>query len=238
MSVDSLVDGLSAQDRQALGELWHDAHRSELTVGAAYSVVVTELYELGAHLEVIQLAARAALEEVRHAEQCRKLAARYFGRPIERARPSAARMPSHPGADDTLRKHLHVVSISCINESLAVGYAEACLREAEDETLHAVLKAHLQDEIGHARVGWAHLATLNSEQKQQIGAFVPRLLRASLARWKSSLARVPEQGFAGHGFPPRAELLSLADQTVRELIIPGFSAVHVSLPAADSASLY
>lgn len=234
----SSIEELSAADRACIGELWREAHHSELTVGSAYATVVVELYELGAGVEVIRLATKAAHDEVRHAEQCRMLAERYLGDAVPARKPMRANMPSHPGAGDVLRKHLHVVSISCINESLAVGYAEACLSGTSCDEIRPVLKTHLEDEIDHARVGWAHLASLETTTREQIGGFVPRLLRASLARWKSSMERLPEAGFREHGYPPRSELLANADQTVREVIIPGFAAVGVPLPSGDASSLY
>lgn len=222
---------LSDEDRIWIGRSWRDAARTELDAGFGYAKVVTELYELGAETNVLSMATKAAHEEVRHAQTCRELAEHYLGEPVSMPTPRAVTLPEHKGADETLRKHLHVVGLSCINESLAVTFAETCLRGATYQAVLPSLKAHLQDEINHARVGWAHLASsvVDSARKEDIAKFVPRLLRANLAQCKSRMMTFLERGIPSHGFPPRQQLLDAADDTVRNLIVPGFEAVGIPL---------
>ncbi len=230
-SDDPYIDALAPNDRKRLGEIWKARAKSELGAGSACAIVVTELYELGARHEVIALATAASHDEVRHADLCRQLAEAYLGEPVPMPRPKRVSMPTHPGADETLVKHLHVVGLSCVNESLAVSFVEACLRGVKAPTVRPILKSHLEDEIRHARYGWAHLASLSDDERARIGAFVPRILEANVALWRSRLAELPAEDFSEHGYPPRSVLLETVDQAIRELIIPGFVAARVPLSA-------
>lgn len=230
---DALIEQLDPGTRRTLGRIWADRAQSELNAGSGFAIVVTELYELGADNAVIRLATRAAHDEARHSELCRLLAEAYLGEPVPSPRPKRVGMPQHAGVDDSLRRHLHVVGLCCINETLAVGFVEACLETTEAPLVRAVQHEHLTDEIDHARVGWAHLASeaVDARTRGGIGELLPRLLRANLSLWRSRIAELPEEGVAAHGYPPRERLLRAVDETVQGVILPGFRHVDITLPA-------
>ncbi len=214
---------------EAIGAIWQERAQSELNAASGFAIVLTELFELGAPSAVLELASRAVNDEVRHAELCRGLAERYLGRPVPPPVAKRVSMPRHPGADATLRKHLHVVGLCCINETLAAGFLEACLEATDDPDVRPLAKEHLADEVQHARVGWAHLASVDAATRQAIGPFVPRLLKANVACWARRLQILPREGVAGHGIPTRARALASLDETVREVVLPGFGAVGIPL---------
>ena len=222
---DPLIAALDPATRSMLGDLWAERAQSELNAGAGFSVVVTELYALGADPAVIRLATRAAHDEVRHAERCQILA-RAYGREV-RLKPKAVAMPPHRGADDRLRKHLHVIGLCCINETLAAGFIEACLRACRSRLVRSIHLEHLQDEIDHGRIGWAHLATLDDATKAAIAPWVPRLIRVNRRHWQLRIAELPEQGVPGHGYPPQARLFEAIDETLTQVVIPGFRHVGI-----------
>jgi hypothetical protein len=231
--VDPEIEKLDPEVRALVGGIWADRARSELGAGSGFAIVVTELYALGADATVLRLATKAAYDEVRHAELCRVLAEAYLGRPIEPPRAKRVGMPKHQ-ADETLEMHLHVVGLSCINETLAAGFVEACLETAEAPLVRTIQREHLMDEVEHARVGWAHLASpiVDDETKRRIGAFVPRLVKANVSLWRSRIAELPEHGVPGHGYPTRARMLRAIDETMTTVVLPGFAHVGVPLTAA------
>ncbi|MEM1416932.1 MAG: hypothetical protein AAGH15_18690 [Myxococcota bacterium] len=227
---DPIIEALEPSMRQALAGLWEERASSELKAGSGFALLVTELFEVGAALRVLELATRAAADEVRHASLCRALAERYKGAPVPEPQAKRVGMPSHPGAPRALLPHLHAVGLSCINETLAAAFVRACLQHAESPCVRAVQKAHLEDEIVHARIGWAHLATLDAATRAEVGRFVPRLLSANRRVWRERLGILPATGVPGHGIPPRAELHAVVDATLDEVIAPGFA--HVNVPVA------
>jgi hypothetical protein len=234
---DEHIARLDPDVRRRLGEVWTERVQSELGAGSGFAILVTELFELGADPAVLRLATKATYDEVRHAELCRLLAEAYLGRPVIGPKPKRVSMPEHPGASETLRKHLHVVGLCCINETLAAGFVEACMEESEAPLVRTIQREHLEDEVQHARVGWAHLgsAAVDAQTKREIGLFLPRILGANLALWRSRLDTLPEEGVPAHGYPSRSRLLRSIDETVRDVILPGFSHVGVSAPATRSS---
>ena len=219
--------------RATLGAIWHERAQSELNAASGFAIVVTELFELGAPSAVLELATRAVHDEVRHAELCRQLAERYLEAPVPPPVAKRVSMPSHPGADAELVKHLHVVGLCCVNETLAAGFLEACLETTDDPEVRPLAKAHLADEVRHGRVGWAHLASVDDGVRAAVGAFVPRLVTANVRRWAERLRILPEAGIPGHGVPTRERALAALDETVRGVVLPGFR--HVGVPLSPGA---
>jgi hypothetical protein len=238
---DPAIEALAPHTRAQLARIWADRARSELGAGSGFAIVVTELYALGAEPKVLALATRAAHDEVKHAELCHLLACAYAGEHLPMPRPKRVGMPAHAGADDTLRAHLHVVGLSCINETIAAAFVEACLLHAEAPLVRAIQTEHLADEVEHARVGWAHLASISpgapgtpgaagADVRSAIAAWVPRLVDANVAHWRDRIAALPAAGIPAHAYPPRPEMLAAVDRAVAELVLPGFAHVGVPVP--------
>lgn len=212
-----------------VGAIWRERAQSELNAASGFAIVLTELFELGAPSAVLELASQAVNDEVRHAELCRGLAERYLGAPVPPPVAKRVSMPRHAGAEGALVKHLHVVGLCCVNETLAAGFLEACLETTDEPDVRPLAKEHLADEVRHGRVGWAHLASVDDATRRAIGPFVPRLVKANVARWARRLQILPREGIPGHGVPTRERALASLDETVRAVILPGFAAVGVPL---------
>jgi len=234
---DEAIEALDPASRALLAQIWAARAKSELGAGSGFAILVTELYELGADPVVLRLATRASHDEVRHSELCRLLAEAYAGAPVPSPRPKRVGMPPHRGADDVLRAHLHVVGLSCINETLAASFVEACLRDATAPLVRAIQLEHLSDEIEHARVGWAHLASgvVDNGVRRGVERWLPRLVRANLDHWRSRIGELPEHGVRGHGYPPRAHLVDTIERAMCDIVLPGFEHVRIDATAARTA---
>jgi hypothetical protein len=232
---DPTIDALDPTTRAVLAEVWTRRAAAELGAGATFAVVEQELIELGAEPAVLALARRAVEDEPRHSELCRTLAEAYAGVPVSPApEPDDVPMPRHDGADATLRRHLHVVAMCCINETIACGFVAACLDECAGPLLAAIHREHLSDEIHHARVGWAHLGSraVDAETRAGIARWLPRLLDANLRHWEARIALLPTAGVRGHAFPPVADLVAAARAQVETVVLPGFDHVGIDTAAA------
>ena len=231
MIADPTIDALPAEQRALLASLWQARASSESSVRGVFEQVIAELSATGAHPEVIALARRAAGDEARHAQICMELAAAYHGGPITIALAPPVRLPDH-GEPPRLRAALHVVNLCCISETIASAFVEACLADCAGEMLREVHGRHLADEIRHARIGWAHLASLGMDERGELASRLPELLRVQVLAWESRIAELPEHGVPGHGYPPRALLVRVVRDAVRELVLPGFDYVDVDATRA------
>jgi hypothetical protein len=146
-------------------------------------------------------------------------------------------MPAHQGASDPLRQTLHVIGLSCINETIAAEFVARCLDAAEAEAVRHASSTHLRDEIGHARVGWAHLASdvLDAADRRSIAAWMPRIVRANARAWMERISTLPEEGVPGHGYPPTAELRAGVLHAFETVIVPGLDEVRIDATGAKRA---
>ena len=221
---------LAADTRDGLALLWHQRARSESHVHAVFTQLAADLAATGAHPEVIALALRAVDDEARHAASCQALAVAY-GAPTDVVAVGPVRLPEYVD-DPRLRAALHAANHCCIGETIASAFVASCLDACADPALREIHRDHLADEIRHARVGWAHLPTLTAAERAQVAGWLPELLRAQLAAWESRIADLPEAGFPGHGYPPRAALLATVHAAVTDVVLPGFAHVAVDATAA------
>ncbi len=221
--------GLAPETTVLLAELWEQRAFSESSVRTVFHQLANDLDATGAHPDVVALARRAADDELRHAAMCTELASAYRGRPVAAAIAPAVRLPDYV-PDRRMRAALQAVNLSCIGETIAVAFVEACIAACRDSELRDIHRRHLADEVRHARVGWAHLASLTHDERARIAAWVPELVRVQLAEWESRISELPEHGVAGHAYPPRAELLTVVRNAVSEVVLPGFAYVGISLP--------
>lgn len=229
--MNALGGELAAADRTALAALWLSRARSESSVGCVFELLADELAATGARSEVVALARSAVGDEARHAATCLELAAAY-GAEAPALVPVPVRLPDYV-PEARLRATLHAVNLSCVGETIATAFVESCVGACADPALRELHGRHLADEIRHARVGWAHLATLADAERTEVSRWLPEVLEAQLEAWERRIGELPEAGFPGHGYPPRAELLDTVRAAVRELVLPGFA--HVAIDATEAA---
>lgn len=225
------TQSLDRETCAVLAGLWEQRAISESSVRNVFHQLADELAATGAHADIVALAHSAAADEVRHAAVCTELASAYRGEPVAPPVAPSVRLPDYV-EDRRLRAALHAVNLSCIGETLAVAFVEACIAACGDGELRDIHARHLADEVRHARVGWAHLASLSEAERAAIAAWVPELVRVQLAEWESRIGELPEAGVAGHAYPPRAELLTAVRNALRDLVLPGFA--YVGIPVEIS----
>jgi hypothetical protein len=226
---------LPAATRAAIAALWRQRATSEQRVGDVFTALADELAVTGAHAEVVALARSAILDEARHAATCAALAAAYGdAAPIPPA-PATTRLPAYT-ADLRLRATLRVINLSCLGETLATAFVERCAATCDHPALRELHRLHLADEIRHARVGWAHLATLTDDARAEVAPYLPRLLAAQVTAWERRLHELPAAGYPGHGYPPRATTLAALADGVTEVVLPGFA--YVGLDPAPARAWF
>ncbi len=243
-SPDPEVAALDLSTRAELAAIWTERAQSELGAGSGMAQVIVGLYEIHAVPEVLSLATHAANEEIEHARACFRLAQHYWAPSpsgaagqgeLEMPRPKKVGMPPHRGATDALRATLHVIGLSCFNETIAAEFVARCLDASEAQVVREATRLHLRDEIGHARMGWAHLASgvLDAADRRAIAHWMPRLVEANGRAWLERIQRLPEAGVPGHGYPERRVLSDGVRHALRTLVVPGLA--HVGIDASAAA---
>lgn len=146
--------GASPERLQALGEHWLKAGFDEHASVAAFARLTLELLTLGAPLELVEAAGRAAMDEIQHARSCFGLAAAYLGYAQgPGVLPSVER--SAPVSLSTLAKE--AVLDGCFGEGVAAELAALRAAVETDPVVHTVLHMIAGDETRHAELGWATL---------------------------------------------------------------------------------
>ncbi len=233
-------NALSKSQRAIVGGDWLARMKQEHLAVGAFSMLAIELAKIGADSIVLSLIARAASDEVRHADICKRFAQIWLG---ERAVPARLRglprIPLHAGVPERERSLLHVVEMCCFNETFTGAFFSKMLETTTDPTARATVESLLEDEIDHGRVGWAYLA---SAARQKWGLLtvsnaLPALLERTVAKVIAPRAkRKPSErddpaleAFAYLG--PRAAT-RVYRETLADVILPGLETLGVDVTGA------
>ncbi len=191
------LDGLTAEDRAALAEAWTTAALFEHASVASFSRFSLELLAAGAPGELLELAHRAALDEIRHARPCFALAAAYAGEEL-------APGPFPLGREVRIGASLLEIAVStveegCIGETVAAVLAAEQLSRATDPAVRAALAQIAEDEARHAELAWRTAAWAVRAGGSEVRAAVERGLLSALARRRSAEAVTTTRSLEAHG---------------------------------------
>jgi hypothetical protein len=211
--------------------------QEHLAVGA-FALLTSELAEDGCEPTVLEMMARAASDEVRHAQICRRVATIALGEgaadidPLCRGLP---RVPRYAGAPRTMRVLYHVVEMCCLNETFTGVYLSEMLHRATNPAGRAVVESLLEDEIGHGRAGWAYLATRKGDPalaalEQELPALVRRSMTA-VSRAASAHAEADDGELEAFGWLGGAAATAIYERTLADVIVPGFESLGISARA-------
>lgn len=233
---DPSIAALTADTRAALATHWSRRARSELQVGRAFAAMAPLFHAHGADAEVVERLARGAEQEERHARLCVSLAEAYGGVAVALPEIGDVPLPSFGGVDDELERALLVAGMCCINETIATAWLSAGLAVATAPIAIAANRTHLRDEIEHARLGWAHLASrrVSARTRAALATRLPKLLAANAPGWEADDAALPAAGLPSHGHLAATDSRAVVHEALRDLVLPGFAHVGVDTRAAEA----
>lgn len=204
----------------------HWLHRSaaERGVSVAFTHLRPRLVATGVADPVLALVDKAIDDERRHADLCVRLASEYAGSDQPTPAPRFDALPDFGTNDERLEVALIVTGMCCINESIACEWIRAAWQAANAEIAVVANREHLKDEINHARLGWAHLASehVDGALKARIAERVPKMIDVNVAEWKKADEHLPPEGIREHGHLSRADNDAVIDAAVRDVVLPGF----------------
>jgi hypothetical protein len=230
---------LGADDRAIVGATWRERMKQEHLAVGAFALLAQELAEVGCGEVELFLVARAASDEVRHAEICRRLAVALLGEAqVPRRFRGLPRIPRHDDADPGTRALLHVVEMCCLSETLTGVYLTEMLARATEPVARAAVKSLLADEIDHGRVGWAYLASRARERTtrdlaEALPAMLDRTFDAVLSRARRAEPK-DDTGREALGYLSAQAAGVVYQQALDEVILPGFETLNIDLTAAKA----
>jgi hypothetical protein len=229
---DAPLEALDTQVRERIGREWLRRAEVELSAATLSAQIARGLLLDGSVDAVLDLAVQAVSDEIRHARICHAVAERYLDRPLCAPRSRPIDEPAFGDCPPPLSRLLGLVLHSCINET----FATVCLREgmrlATGVTARAATKQLLRDDLNHARIGWAHLASshVDVDAKREIGQALPTLLRLGRDGWLHELRADFDD--PNHAVLGQSRFPALMKTALTELVLPGFDLVGVDTHAA------
>jgi hypothetical protein len=206
----------------------------ELQGAAAFAAVTQALLDLRAPTTVIDLCARAVPEEIRHSEVYLTLAQAYSDSPLEAPRASPIDIPEYPAAGADGERLLRVVGMCCINETMACSFLELSFAGATAPLARRGIQEILEDEIRHARVGWAYLGSIDvgPAERRLVSSWLVSMLRSQWSHWRDHIATLRATDVIEHGCPSPAAIERSSLQSIHTLVLPGFMRAGVDITAA------
>ena len=233
---DTTAAQLAPAERARLAGTWMRRSEAEYLAVSTFSVLAIDLVAAMAPADVISLCLRAGIDEVRHAEMCMRMVEIYSG---ERRLPPPG-MSMLP--DDPKRPKLHqalanTMLVSCVSETYATTVLSATRDLTVDPTAQAVLTAIYSDEVMHARLGWSYLRYAIEHGGQGVIEAAAEMLPRALRGVANVVERERPEGevtpaVRDHGLMTPAEERVIFASCVREVLVPGFSALGIPVGTA------
>jgi len=208
---------------------WAFRTRAEIEATARFARMATELAEVGATPIVVRGAADASADELRHRDLCARLAAKW-GEPNALAHEPPRNRIGRSEMDPRDRLLWEMVAVCCISETMNTSLMTRCIEVAKDEEIRSTLHELLEDEVRHARLGWAHLAAERAAGRGQfLRDVLPLMLDASVE--PGFLDGPPPEPWVDalydYGELPWTELVQIYRDTLNLVVFPGLDAVGV-----------
>jgi hypothetical protein len=233
---DAPVEPLDDRRRVLVGDAWRSRMESEHLAVGAFSILAAEIARLGCDPMVLALVTRAASDEVRHTEICRRLAVRHLGDEVPARFAGAPGFPERAPGDAAEQVLHHVVEMCCLNETFTVSYFTAMLERTRQATAKTAVQALLEDEIDHARAGWAYLADVRrGGGGGSLAAALPALLTATVKPVMDDAVTHPQDDdpeLEAHAWLGTKAARAIYAKALGEVVLPGFEACGVDTAAA------
>lgn len=222
---------LRPQDRARLVEHWLRAAQLEHASVAAFARFSLQLLSLGAPARLLEAAALAQRDEIRHAQAAFGVASHFSGAPLGPGPLSLAGLGTQESLEDIV---IGTFLEGCVGETIAALEAAEALATAEHPLGRAALGDVAHDEARHAELAWSFLAWALEQRGEQL---LPALRAAcAAARVEPALCDADERlaSFGVLGSARRARVRAEAWALVLEPCLEALLARQRNV-AADSA---
>jgi hypothetical protein len=230
---------LTDAERARLAGTWTRRSEAEYLAISTFSVLAIDLVAAMAPADVISLCLRAGIDEIRHAELCLRMIEIYSppGTVKPMPKPAMSSLPDDPDRPKLHQALANTMLVSCVSETYATTVLSATRDLTTDPTAQAVLTSIYSDEVMHARLGWSYLRHAIEIGGQGVidaaAAMLPRALRgvANVVERERPEGAVTD-AVRGHGLMTPQEERVIYSTCVREVLVPGFTALGIPVGSA------
>lgn len=220
--------------RSIAASAWAFRWRVEREAEVRFERLAGRMERLGDPAELVALARRASGDERRHAAICARRAAALGEPPAVPAPPEVAEVaPRDLSPRD--RVLYEVVAACCITETESMGVLATLLAEAREPGLRSALHALAQDEVRHARLGWAYLARAGETGDVAfLGPLVPAMLAGSVepGLFGPAAAGADGEALLQLGVLPHRLKREVLERALLEVVFPGLERLGVGAGSA------
>jgi hypothetical protein len=214
---------LSERACRLAAKIWSERQAFELEAAQRFAWLANEFDAVGASSTVLELAAKAADDERRHAELCATLS-RHFGEVGVTSRAPVVRRVAPAGLERKDALIYEVVALACVTETLSTALLGALVDRASDSLAKRTMHTILRDEVSHSRLGWAYLAEAASARAMDaVSAHLPAMLQSTLSDelFRPSSIDPLESAVAGLGQLERIERRRIVRETLEQVVFRG-----------------
>jgi hypothetical protein len=217
---------VSTEARRIAGEAWAFRARVEWEAASRFQRLAAAIAGFDGSSPVPGLLASAAADEVRHAALCAGLAAAYGRSASAPAQEPAPIAPRELMPRDAVLYEM--VAACCITETESVATLATLLGGDVAGEVRSVLHEIARDEVGHSRMGWAHLAREAAVRDVRfLSEWIPSMLQGTVDDGLFAPARADEEpaGLLACGVLPRSRKREIFVSTLQEVVFPGLEAL-------------
>ena len=215
--------------RALVAAVWAARHGVETGASLRFAALSRRMQSAGAPASLVELAARASKDEIRHAAHCADI---LRARQAEVPPPETRLLTYAPGglsAEQSLT--YEVVAQSCISETESMATLVTLLDAATDEHLRTVLHELARDEVQHARLGWAYLSWVrNRVDLSFLSSWLPSMAAGTAGpeMFQPGPPEAEDETLLRSGVVPRGERRRVYLETLESVVIPGFAEFGVN----------
>jgi rubrerythrin len=216
--------------RRAAGEQWAFRALVEHDAARRFARLAEEVEALDADSPVPALLRAATADERRHAALCEGLVSAYGGS----LRPLPAEVAIAPARLSRRDAVLYeIVAACCLTETESVATLTTLLHAEADPRVREVLHEIARDEVGHSRIGWAHLAR-EAERGEVafLGPLIPGMLSGMIDPALFAPGSPEPDELLRHGVLPRDQKRETFVRALEDVILPGLARFGIDVAPA------
>lgn len=240
------VSQLDDRQRQAAIDEWTGRMVNEHVSARVFAALLPQMMAAGVDPRFQSAAADAAVEELRHARLCAAVVESLGGAALASV-PELDEVPRHDDAEPLEALLRNVISISCLNETVAVALLDRGRQIVAESALRRIITEILADEVGHARLGWRMLDDLmprtDAAMRSRLGAYLVPAFRQLFERHFCSAEAARPPAAQVVGVEDRLQSTHIFLEVVSDVILPrlatfglpGVAAVRTALAARPAS---
>jgi hypothetical protein len=208
---------------------------------AAFARLTLHLLSAGAPPELVEIAHRASLDEIRHARTCFALARRYGGAPLGPGPLNLEGLFSggHAAPGATLPEIAALCAEEgCVGETLGVLLASEALARARDPFVREVLSRMLDEEASHVELAWRVVSWCVRQSREPVRRAVAQAIRRGVAATRAIEVRrydgIDLAAWNAHGRVTCEQARAAAERGILEVIEPCARVLLAREPDADA----